>query len=147
MGKWHKTSCVLCPISCGLEVLVEDNRITAFAPGALILMFCTWSLESKVKQFTPLEYILRKSDAATIGELLIISEVWEPAEIAFSNSATLFASKPHPCFAMNFKTGGKLLLFSAKKILSGFREACSWFILDIILSRSNKKKGVSNAAV
>ena len=28
MGVWHKTGCVLCAQNCGLEVLVEDNRIT-----------------------------------------------------------------------------------------------------------------------
>jgi anaerobic selenocysteine-containing dehydrogenase len=28
MGQWHKTGCVLCAQNCGLEVLVEDNRIT-----------------------------------------------------------------------------------------------------------------------
>jgi anaerobic selenocysteine-containing dehydrogenase len=28
MGKWKKTGCVLCAQNCGLEVLVEDNRIT-----------------------------------------------------------------------------------------------------------------------
>lgn len=27
MGEWHKTGCVLCAQNCGLEVLVEDNRI------------------------------------------------------------------------------------------------------------------------
>jgi anaerobic selenocysteine-containing dehydrogenase len=27
MGRWHKTSCVLCAQNCGLEVLVEENRI------------------------------------------------------------------------------------------------------------------------
>lgn len=27
MGQWHKTGCVLCAQNCGLEVLVEDNRI------------------------------------------------------------------------------------------------------------------------
>ena len=26
-GEWHKTGCVLCAQNCGLEVLVEDNRI------------------------------------------------------------------------------------------------------------------------
>lgn len=32
MGEWHKTSCVLCPINCGLEVLVEDNRMVKVRP-------------------------------------------------------------------------------------------------------------------
>lgn len=27
MGEWKKTSCVLCSQNCGLEVLVENNRI------------------------------------------------------------------------------------------------------------------------
>ena len=27
MGEWRKTMCDLCPTGCGLEVLVEDNRI------------------------------------------------------------------------------------------------------------------------
>jgi anaerobic selenocysteine-containing dehydrogenase len=27
MSKWHKTGCVLCAQNCGLEVLVEDNRM------------------------------------------------------------------------------------------------------------------------
>ena len=27
MSEWHKTGCVLCAQNCGLEVLVEDNRI------------------------------------------------------------------------------------------------------------------------
>lgn len=27
MGQWHKTGCVLCAQNCGLEILVEDNRI------------------------------------------------------------------------------------------------------------------------
>lgn len=27
MGDWKKTSCVLCAQNCGLEVMVEDNRI------------------------------------------------------------------------------------------------------------------------
>ena len=29
---WKKTTCVLCPMSCGLELLVEDNRITKVRP-------------------------------------------------------------------------------------------------------------------
>ncbi len=28
MEKWHKSSCVLCAQNCGLEILVEDNKIT-----------------------------------------------------------------------------------------------------------------------
>lgn len=28
MGQWHKTGCVLCAQNCGLEVFVENNRIT-----------------------------------------------------------------------------------------------------------------------
>ena len=28
MGEWKKTGCVLCAQNCGLEVYVEDNRIT-----------------------------------------------------------------------------------------------------------------------
>ncbi|MGC9325138.1 MAG: molybdopterin-containing oxidoreductase family protein [Desulfomonilia bacterium] len=28
MGQWKKTSCVLCAQNCGLEVFIEDNRIT-----------------------------------------------------------------------------------------------------------------------
>ena len=27
MGQWHKTGCVLCAQNCGLQVLVENNRI------------------------------------------------------------------------------------------------------------------------
>ena len=27
MGEWHKTGCVLCGQNCGLEVLVENNRM------------------------------------------------------------------------------------------------------------------------
>ncbi|HHO76826.1 MAG TPA: molybdopterin dinucleotide-binding protein [Deltaproteobacteria bacterium] len=27
MGQWHKTGCVLCAQNCGLEILVEDNRM------------------------------------------------------------------------------------------------------------------------
>ena len=27
MGEWRKTICDLCPTGCGLEVLIEDNRI------------------------------------------------------------------------------------------------------------------------
>jgi len=32
MGKWHKTGCVLCAQNCGLEVLVEDNRMAKVRP-------------------------------------------------------------------------------------------------------------------
>jgi anaerobic selenocysteine-containing dehydrogenase len=32
MGQWHKTSCVLCAQNCGLEVLVEDNRMVRVRP-------------------------------------------------------------------------------------------------------------------
>jgi anaerobic selenocysteine-containing dehydrogenase len=32
MGKWHKTGCVLCAQNCGLEVLVENNRMTRVKP-------------------------------------------------------------------------------------------------------------------
>lgn len=32
MGEWHKTSCVLCAQNCGLEVLVEDNRMVKVRP-------------------------------------------------------------------------------------------------------------------
>lgn len=28
MGEWHKTACVLCPQNCGLELLVENGRLT-----------------------------------------------------------------------------------------------------------------------
>jgi len=27
MGEWRKTMCDLCPTGCGLEVLIEGNRI------------------------------------------------------------------------------------------------------------------------
>ena len=27
MGEWHKTGCVLCAQNCGLEALVEENRM------------------------------------------------------------------------------------------------------------------------
>ena len=27
MNQWHKTACVLCAQNCGLEVLVEDNKM------------------------------------------------------------------------------------------------------------------------
>ena len=32
MGKWHKTGCVLCAQNCGLEVLVENNRLVRSRP-------------------------------------------------------------------------------------------------------------------
>lgn len=32
MGQWHKTGCVLCAQNCGLEVLVEDNRMIKVKP-------------------------------------------------------------------------------------------------------------------
>ena len=32
MGQWHKTGCVLCAQNCGLEVLVEDNRMVRVKP-------------------------------------------------------------------------------------------------------------------
>ena len=32
MGQWHKTGCVLCAQNCGLEVLVEDNRMVKVRP-------------------------------------------------------------------------------------------------------------------
>ncbi len=32
MGEWHKTGCVLCGQNCGLEVLVEGNRIVKARP-------------------------------------------------------------------------------------------------------------------
>lgn len=32
MGEWHKTGCVLCGQNCGLEVLVEDNRMVRVRP-------------------------------------------------------------------------------------------------------------------
>lgn len=32
MGKWHKTGCVLCAQNCGLEILVEDNRLVKVKP-------------------------------------------------------------------------------------------------------------------
>ncbi|MBW1899716.1 MAG: molybdopterin-dependent oxidoreductase, partial [Deltaproteobacteria bacterium] len=32
MGKWHKTGCVLCAQNCGLEILVEDNRMVKVRP-------------------------------------------------------------------------------------------------------------------
>ncbi|MCP4665108.1 MAG: molybdopterin-dependent oxidoreductase, partial [Deltaproteobacteria bacterium] len=32
MGDWHKTGCVLCAQNCGLEILVEDNRMVKVRP-------------------------------------------------------------------------------------------------------------------
>ncbi len=32
MGKWHKTGCVLCAQNCGLEILVEDDRMVKVKP-------------------------------------------------------------------------------------------------------------------
>ncbi len=32
MGQWHTTGCVLCLQNCGLEVLVEDNRMMRVKP-------------------------------------------------------------------------------------------------------------------
>jgi len=32
MGVWHKTGCVLCAQNCGLEVFVENNRMTRVRP-------------------------------------------------------------------------------------------------------------------
>ena len=32
MGNWHKTGCVLCAQNCGLEVLVENNRMVKVRP-------------------------------------------------------------------------------------------------------------------
>ena len=32
MAQWHKTGCVLCAQNCGLEVLVEDNRMVKVKP-------------------------------------------------------------------------------------------------------------------
>ncbi len=32
MGTWHKTGCVLCAQNCGLEVLVEDDRMVKVKP-------------------------------------------------------------------------------------------------------------------
>lgn len=32
MGKWHKTGCVLCAQNCGLEVLVENNKMVKVRP-------------------------------------------------------------------------------------------------------------------
>ncbi len=32
MGQWHKTGCVLCAQNCGLEVMVENNRMVRVRP-------------------------------------------------------------------------------------------------------------------
>jgi len=32
MGQWHKTGCVMCAQNCGLELLIEDNRIVRVRP-------------------------------------------------------------------------------------------------------------------
>jgi anaerobic selenocysteine-containing dehydrogenase len=32
MGQWHKTGCVLCAQNCGLEILVEGNRMVKVRP-------------------------------------------------------------------------------------------------------------------
>ena len=32
MGQWHKTGCVLCAQNCGLEILVEDDRMVKVKP-------------------------------------------------------------------------------------------------------------------
>ncbi|THB81584.1 MAG: molybdopterin dinucleotide-binding protein [Desulfobacteraceae bacterium] len=32
MGEWHKTGCVLCAQNCGLEIRVEDDRMTKVRP-------------------------------------------------------------------------------------------------------------------
>ncbi|SLM31022.1 Molybdopterin dinucleotide binding domain protein [Desulfamplus magnetovallimortis] len=32
MGEWHKTGCVLCAQNCGLEILVENNRMVKVKP-------------------------------------------------------------------------------------------------------------------
>ena len=32
MGLWHKTGCVLCAQNCGLEILVEDDRMVKVKP-------------------------------------------------------------------------------------------------------------------
>jgi anaerobic selenocysteine-containing dehydrogenase len=33
MTQWHKTGCVLCAQNCGLEVLVENNRMVKVRPN------------------------------------------------------------------------------------------------------------------
>jgi anaerobic selenocysteine-containing dehydrogenase len=32
MSEWHKTGCAMCAQNCGLEVLVEDNRMAKVRP-------------------------------------------------------------------------------------------------------------------
>lgn len=32
MSEWHKTGCVLCAQNCGLEILVENNRMVKVRP-------------------------------------------------------------------------------------------------------------------
>ena len=32
MAEWQKSSCVLCAQNCGLELLIEDGRITRVRP-------------------------------------------------------------------------------------------------------------------
>ena len=32
MAEWHKTGCVLCPQNCGLEILVENDRMVRVRP-------------------------------------------------------------------------------------------------------------------
>ena len=32
MGEWHKTGCILCAQNCGLEIFVENNRMTKVKP-------------------------------------------------------------------------------------------------------------------
>ena len=32
MSRWHKTGCVLCAQNCGLEILVENNRMVKVKP-------------------------------------------------------------------------------------------------------------------
>ena len=33
MSEWHQTSCGLCAQNCGLEVLVEDNKLVKVRPN------------------------------------------------------------------------------------------------------------------
>ena len=35
MGIWQKTGCVLCAQNCGLEVFVENNRMTKVKPDKI----------------------------------------------------------------------------------------------------------------
>ncbi|KJS33722.1 MAG: hypothetical protein VR64_00375, partial [Desulfatitalea sp. BRH_c12] len=32
MTQWHKSGCILCPQNCGLEILVENDRMTRVRP-------------------------------------------------------------------------------------------------------------------